>query len=82
MPSTACRDFYPGGPNVIAGYYQLVSAYVSQDTAILTSLGLTVFLLAGWAVVRLFRVRWLEYAYVGQILILYVVLLFTMGVQI
>lgn len=63
---------------MIAQYYLLVSSYQSQDTAILVTFGLAMFLLFGWAVSR--RVGQLaERLYVGQMLAIYIGLLIISG---
>ena len=64
---------------MINAYYRLVDAYISQDTGVLFALGLALFLLGGWALVRRFPARWVEQIYVGQVLVIYAACLALLG---
>jgi hypothetical protein len=60
-------------------YYALVRSYASQDSAVLFSFGLAMLILLGWAIVRRFKIQWLETVYFGQLIIIFAFLLYVLG---
>ena len=60
-------------------YYALIRSYATQDSALLFSFLIAVALMAGWWLIRQFKMQWLENFYFGQIMIVYAFLLYVLG---
>jgi len=60
-------------------YYELIRSYVTQDSAVLFSFGLALAILAGWWIVRKFKMPLIEGIYFGQLIIVYAFLLYVLG---
>lgn len=60
-------------------YYGLIRSYATQDSALLGTFLIAVTLMAGWSLIRKFKMAWLESLYFAQIIVIYACLLYVFG---
>jgi hypothetical protein len=60
-------------------YYALISSYQTQDSQVLFSIGIALFVLAAWALIRWLNNRLAEYLFWGQLIAVYILMLVVLG---